>query len=547
MAMALPRAQAAPPEAMTYQGFLVDGNGNPLATNNPANYPVIFRIFAASAGGSSLWSEQQIVTVDKGNFSVVLSEGTAVGGEPKPLLSAVMGTNGADRYIQLSVTISGSTLDMLPRMRLLPSPYAFLSTSANQLVNPAGVAVVTYANSRVEVNGSINASGTISGNGSGLTGLTTTQIPGLDGSKITTGTIPDARLSSNVVLAADNNAFIGNQTISGNLGLGTLNTTFPLTIGNNTLGDKIGLYGQSGNSYGLGIQGALLQIHSDQAGSDIAFGYGSSAAMTETMRIKGNGDVGIGTNAPVGKLTVNGGIVARGGPPGASGANDNGFAFTGNGGDIDSGMFSSGDGQVEFYTQNTERMRVNGAGNVGIGTTNPAARLDVNGTLKATTINVTTLNASNVVGTFNGEKPPVSYSISSANLTQWRDVLIDGTALLGDADGGRIKLLLRNYSDQTVRTWTWDFYCENDTDNFGIPGRWGMAAFQNGAENYFVLGTTARYDIATLASWFWIRNYRTGLVSGGVDGPAFTAAADRYKFYFMVPPNIAGTVILFDR
>src|SRR5262245_3302644 len=34
--VALPAVHAAPPEAMTYQGFLVDGNGNPLATNNPA-------------------------------------------------------------------------------------------------------------------------------------------------------------------------------------------------------------------------------------------------------------------------------------------------------------------------------------------------------------------------------------------------------------------------------------------------------------------------------------------------------------------------------
>src|SRR5262245_12703461 len=174
LAFLSPVVQGAPPEAMTYQGFLVDANGNPLATNNPANYPVIFRIYSTATGGSSLWTEQQIVTVDNGNFSVILSEGTPVLPDPKPLLSVVMGTNGADRYIQLSVTIGGGTLDMLPRMRLLPAPYAFLSTSASQLVNPAGTPVVTYANGSVQVNGniSISASGTITGNGSGLTGLT---------------------------------------------------------------------------------------------------------------------------------------------------------------------------------------------------------------------------------------------------------------------------------------------------------------------------------------------------------------------------------------
>jgi len=372
----LPRVQAAPTEAMTFQGFLVDANGNPLATNNPANYPVIFRIFAAASGGASLWSEQQIVTVDKGNFSVILSEGTAVGGEPRPLLSAVMGTNGADRYIQISVTIGASTLDMLPRMRLLPAPFAFLSTSANQLVNPTGAVVVNYANSRVEVAGNFFTSGTISGNGSGLTSLTAAQIPNVDASKITSGTLADLRLSPNVPLLANNNAF------SGNIGIGTPNTTFPLTIGNQTLGDKISLWGQSGNSFGFGIQSTLLQIHTSDPAGDIVFGYGSSAAMTETMRIEGTGNVGIGTNAPPSKLTVVGGVRARGGAPGASGANNNGYAFIGPG-DSDSGLFSSADGQVELHTQNAERMRINSAGNVGIGVTNPVNRLDVNGTISA--------------------------------------------------------------------------------------------------------------------------------------------------------------------
>lgn len=89
----------------------------------------------------------------------------------------------------------------------------------------------------------------------------------------------------------------------GNVGIGTNAPGIPLNFAN-VLGDKIALWGNSGNTYGLGKQSGLLQIHTDQSGSDVAFGYGSSAAFTETMRIKGNGNVGIGTATPNEKFEV---------------------------------------------------------------------------------------------------------------------------------------------------------------------------------------------------------------------------------------------------
>ena len=117
----------------------------------------------------------------------------------------------------------------------------------------------------------------------------------------------DANATSDVLIGcASKELVVKGET--GNVGIrpGTNSPAFPLTFPNE-LGDKISLWGQSGNHYGFGIQGSLLQIHSDTSGADIAFGYGASASFTETVRFKGSGNVGIGTADAPCRLTVRGG------------------------------------------------------------------------------------------------------------------------------------------------------------------------------------------------------------------------------------------------
>ncbi|MCC6410681.1 MAG: hypothetical protein IT270_03425, partial [Saprospiraceae bacterium] len=57
-------------------------------------------------------------------------------------------------------------------------------------------------------------------------------------------------------------------------------------------------------------------------------------------------------------IKVNGGVLARGGAPGANGASRNGYAFSGNSGDKDSGVFSTAEGEVSLYSNNVEVLEV---------------------------------------------------------------------------------------------------------------------------------------------------------------------------------------------
>jgi hypothetical protein len=72
-----------------------------------------------------------------------------------------------------------------------------------------------------------------------------------------------------------------------NNAVGIHNSTplFPLSFPNTT-GGKISLYGNSTTQYyGIGIQNGQLQFHTDVNTSTIAFGYGSSDALTTRMRL----------------------------------------------------------------------------------------------------------------------------------------------------------------------------------------------------------------------------------------------------------------------
>lgn len=241
------RSATAPADLMTYQGFLVDDKGSALATNRPVNYPITFRIYDEESNGTLKWAETQIVTVDKGNFSVVLGEGNDSGSEPRPSLSSVFsGTKADQRYLEISVKLEGDTpLTLAPRLRLLPTPYAFLASladSANRLVGSDGAAVV--------------------------------------------GLSPDG-------VFVDQPVQLKNTSIGGTL-----------SLGDSVAKTKIALFDGSSEQYGLGILGSDGGQFVFHLGSraDERYTFLGGQPEKELLRIRGNGNVDV----PGGKLSVSG-------------------------------------------------------------------------------------------------------------------------------------------------------------------------------------------------------------------------------------------------
>lgn len=219
-------------------------------------------------------------------------------------------------------------------------------------------------------------------------------------------------------------------TSTGNVGIGTSNPGYRLDIasGDTTVGLGYAMRIRSNatataatlqfTNSAVSTQNGLIActdtgamtIQTDGASSVLAFRTNGN----ERMRVTAAGNVGIGTASPAVSLDVVGGIRARGGAPGALGVNNNGYSFDANG-DTDGGMFSSADGQVEFYSNAVERMRISSAGLVGINNTSPTVTLDVTGGIK-TSRTAVTAPATSDGNIFSGTYTPTLTNVANIDI-----------------------------------------------------------------------------------------------------------------------------------
>jgi len=120
--------------------------------------------------------------------------------------------------------------------------------------------------------------------------------------------------------------------------------------------------------------------------TDLVFTTASNIHAIERLRIKSNGNVGIGTNNPISKTVIYGEGERLSFQSSVTGVTEtDGFFIDGTFADNTAGavQFWNFENQfMRFGTNNLERIRITNSGNVGIGTTSPSAKLDIwNGSL----------------------------------------------------------------------------------------------------------------------------------------------------------------------
>lgn len=358
------------PSTINFQGILTDSNDELIEGSSA----LTFRIYDEAVAGNLLWEEEQSnVIINKGVFNVLI-------GSVTPL----------DLDFDIPYYLSfqrGNESELDPRIDLSSVPYSFVSNKANNVYGETNMVPstgnvgfgTTDPTQTVDINGAIRIRGGSPGVGK--------------------------------VLTSDANGIANWQTV-------------------NTGVDGIT---PSGGKIGIGTTNPQASLHVEEAGADDPLRVRVDA-LTKLI-IKNDGKIGVLTTDPTHDFDVNGTVRLRGGTPGAgkvltsdangvaswttptsggvAGINSNGgkigigtttqkVALSVNGktyikgdgdqgtgdthtptidlsvDDSDTGLEVPADGILTMFTNNEERVRITGTGQMGVGTTVPNSKFQIN-------------------------------------------------------------------------------------------------------------------------------------------------------------------------
>ena len=399
--------------AFTYQGVLKDGL-------SPANgsYDLTFGMWNAASAGTQQGNllTNSATTMSNGLFMVTLDFGNQF--------------PSADRWLEIGLRTNGggAFTVLIPRQPITPTPYAIYSANAGSAVTANSATTAGSANSVSAANitgtvslaqlpttivtnnqSGVNLNGSFAGDGASLTNLNAVAKTG----DTMTGRL---NLPANGLVAGGSQLVLTN----GNLGIATATPMSPLQLGSIFAFQQDVNSGYIGANFGNGTGGNYIksqyanQILFDSFLGNINFNVapsgtaGNTIAYTRAMVINSTGKVGIGTASPISKLSVAmsnsvtstittqvglgaNAITLQGGEPNGLDTKSGLVASWHTSPGIASGLVFGRYGTawgtyIGFHTHPdnlnalddfTEKMRIDGNGNVGIGTMNPASPLQL--------------------------------------------------------------------------------------------------------------------------------------------------------------------------
>ncbi len=271
---------------MRYSGAITLSPDSP----RPSSLDLTFAFYGEAAGGTPLWTEQQIVTLDaEGRYNVFLGAGSPTG------LSPDVFSSGEARWLGVR---TGSSPEQ-PRILLTSEAYAFKAHDAETLAGHPASDFITAQNLQSTIHGSDTALAPVSGR-------TPLATPATTGSG-TTNYLP--RWTSST---AQGNSVLYQSGIE--IGLGTTKPTAPLEVTNVFNGQatllKLHNAQTAQNSTAdidfsittaettLARIGAQRTNYFYNGDTDLVFKTTLNSALQEAMRVTSYGWLGIGITTP---------------------------------------------------------------------------------------------------------------------------------------------------------------------------------------------------------------------------------------------------------